>query len=51
MAEWSKALVLGTSLYGGASSNLALFTNFLSELANVFKYLKDQIGQYIGMRR
>ena len=23
VAEWSKALVLGTSLFGGASSNLA----------------------------
>ena len=29
MAEWSKALVLGTSLFGGASSNLAAIKDYL----------------------
>ena len=33
MAEWSKALVLGTSLFGGASSNLAPFTFFVLSLS------------------
>ena len=28
MAEWSKALVLGTSHYGGAGSNPAPVNNF-----------------------
>ena len=28
MAEWSKALVLGTSHYGGAGSNPAPVSNF-----------------------
>ena len=44
VAEWSKALVLGTSLFGGASSNLAaikqlfLFLGFMNNCTTKTKY-------------
>ena len=31
LAEWSKALVLGTSLFGGVGSNPTAATNFVTQ--------------------
>ena len=44
MAEWSKALVLGTSLFGGAGSNPASVT-FLHHDGNLHSWGISSIGR------
>ena len=51
MAEWSKALDLGSSLYGGVGSNptTAIFSSWYSEFLSINCTSRQEVGKIFRM--